>query len=121
MAVARAERLAVDAPTLQMAYERLSLLGSASKKAKSVEDIVKSASMSASHGFWQIIELQESDSPGEFVVWAMTTKQQHSLTTPRSPWSSRAAPPGGAELPVPVGQALELMNRLYIVQALIRR
>ena len=47
-----------------------------SKKAKSVEDIVKSASMSASHGFWQIIELQESDSPGEFVVWAMTTKQQ---------------------------------------------
>ena len=46
------------------------------KKAKSVEDIVKSASMSASHGFWQIIEMQESDSPGEFVIWAMTTKQQ---------------------------------------------
>ena len=57
------------------------------KKAKSVEDIVRGASLAASQGFWQIVELQESDSPGEFTVWAMTNKhqlQRFSVRVPRT-------------------------------------
>ena len=45
------------------------------------------ASLAASQGFWQIVELQESDSPGEFTVWAMTNKhqlQRFSVRVPRT-------------------------------------
>lgn len=46
------------------------------KKPKSVQDMVKSASTNTALGYWQIIEMQETDSPGEFVIWAMTNKRQ---------------------------------------------
>ena len=41
-----------------------------------VVDFIRNASLSATFGVWQIIELQELDSPGEFVVWAMTERAQ---------------------------------------------
>lgn len=46
------------------------------KKPQGVADLVRSAALSASYGYWQIIELQETDAPGEFVVWAMTGRTQ---------------------------------------------
>ena len=41
-----------------------------------VVDFVRNATLAATQGFWQIIELQETDSPGEFIVWAMTSSIQ---------------------------------------------
>jgi len=41
-----------------------------------VVDFVRNATLAATHGFWQIIELQETDTPGEFIVWAMTSSIQ---------------------------------------------
>jgi hypothetical protein len=41
-----------------------------------VTDLIRNATLSATYGVWQIIELQELDSPGEFVVWAMTERAQ---------------------------------------------
>ena len=43
----------------------------------SVVDIVRNAALSVTQGYWQIIELYNSqNSPGEFVVFAMTQKSQ---------------------------------------------
>ena len=46
------------------------------KKAVGVVDFVRNASLAAAHGYWQIIEWQATDTPGEFTVWAMTSKSQ---------------------------------------------
>jgi len=46
------------------------------KKPMGVVDFIRNASLSATYGVWQVIELQELDSPGEFVVWAMTDRAQ---------------------------------------------
>jgi DNA polymerase epsilon subunit 1 len=48
----------------------------AKKKPVSVADFVRNAAISAAHGVWQIVEFQETDSPGEFIVWAMTNRSQ---------------------------------------------
>lgn len=50
--------------------------GSQRKKAFGVADFVRNAELARLHGHWQIIELQETDTPGEFVAWAMTGKTQ---------------------------------------------
>lgn len=46
------------------------------KKAIGVRDMVRNASLEAASRCWQVIELQASDTPGEYVVWAMTSKTQ---------------------------------------------
>lgn len=46
------------------------------KKAVGVADFVRNASLAAAHGYWQILEWQATDTPGEFTVWAMTSKSQ---------------------------------------------
>ena len=48
----------------------------ARKKPLGVVEMARGAAMAASFGYWQILELQETDSPGEFVVWAMTNRTQ---------------------------------------------
>lgn len=47
-----------------------------SKRNIGVADFVRNASLAASRGFWQVLELQETDTPGEFIVWAMTAPTQ---------------------------------------------
>lgn len=61
------------------------------KRPLGVADFVKNAAIAATHGIWQIIEMQESDVPGEFIVWAMigSSKMQMQLqklrvTVPRT-------------------------------------
>ena len=46
------------------------------KKPVSVADFVRNATLQATQGFWQIMEIQELDSPGDFIVWAMTSRTQ---------------------------------------------
>jgi DNA polymerase elongation subunit (family B) len=60
--------------------------GSMKKRPISVADFVRSAALSATQGMWQILEFQETEGPGEFVVWAMTTGtqlQRFKVTVPR--------------------------------------
>lgn len=47
-----------------------------SKKPQGVADFVKNAALAATQGFWQIVELQITDTLGEFIVWAFTGKSQ---------------------------------------------
>ena len=56
------------------------------KRSVGVMDFVRNASLAATHGFWQVLELQETDAPGEFVVWAITAQaqlQRLNVTIPR--------------------------------------
>lgn len=46
------------------------------KKPLGVADLVRGAALSATFGYWQVLELQETDAPGEFICWAMTNKAQ---------------------------------------------
>eukprot|EP01038_Epipyxis_sp_PR26KG_P011543 gene11543-15462_t len=46
------------------------------KKPVGVVDFVRNANLAAVQGFWQVIELQESDSPGEFIAWVITSNAQ---------------------------------------------
>ena len=41
-------------------------------KRQNVESFLKSAALAVTRGCWQVIEIRESEVPGEFVVWAMT-------------------------------------------------
>lgn len=42
-----------------------------SKKRMGVDSFLKSAAMAVTHGYWQIIEVRETEIPGDFIVWAM--------------------------------------------------
>jgi DNA polymerase epsilon subunit 1 len=56
------------------------------KKSAGVLDFVRNAAISTKHSAWQILELQELDTPGEFLVWAMISNnqlQRVKLTVPR--------------------------------------
>ena len=56
------------------------------KRAMGVADLIQNANMQASFAVWQIIELQETDVPGEFTAWAMTNRtqlQKLTLVVPR--------------------------------------
>jgi DNA polymerase epsilon subunit 1 len=56
------------------------------KKSAGVLDFVRNAAISTKYSAWQILELQELDTPGEFLVWAMispTQLQRLKLTVPR--------------------------------------
>jgi DNA polymerase epsilon subunit 1 len=56
------------------------------KKPVGVVDFVRNANLEAAYKVWQIVELQELDTPGDFIVWAMTSKiqiQRLKLTIPR--------------------------------------
>lgn len=61
--------------------------GGPKKRVMGVVDLVRSAALSVTQGYWQIIELYETGStPGEFVVFAMTQRQQLqklTITVPR--------------------------------------
>jgi DNA polymerase epsilon subunit 1 len=46
------------------------------RKPMGVTDMLKNASLAATLGVWQILELQETDTLGEFMVWAMTGRSQ---------------------------------------------
>lgn len=46
------------------------------KKRVGIEDLVKNAARAVSQGFWQIVELQETDSPGVFIAWSFTGMSQ---------------------------------------------
>lgn len=46
------------------------------KKRVGIEDMVKNAARAVSQGFWQIVELQETDSPGIFIAWSFTGASQ---------------------------------------------
>lgn len=48
----------------------------ARKAPMGITDILQNASLQASYGVWQIIELQETSVPGEFVAWVMTSRTQ---------------------------------------------
>lgn len=59
----------------------------ARKKPMGVSDLIENASLQANYGTWQVIELQLSDVPGEFIVWAMTSKghlQRLTVVVPRT-------------------------------------
>ena len=47
-----------------------------SKKSMGVMDFVRNASLAVSRGLWQVIEVQETDALGEFIIWAMTSQTQ---------------------------------------------
>jgi hypothetical protein len=53
----------------------ISAEGSA-KKSIGVLDFFRNASLAATRGVWQIVELQETDSPGAFIAWVMTSPTQ---------------------------------------------
>lgn len=60
--------------------------GSQRKRPMRIDDIVRNAALAVTRGFWQIVELQESDTPGVFVVWAftgVTQLQRLYITVPR--------------------------------------
>jgi hypothetical protein len=46
------------------------------KKPVGVADFVRNAGLAAVRGFWQIIEIQSTDTFGEFSIWAMTSRSQ---------------------------------------------
>ncbi|KAM3572228.1 hypothetical protein VYU27_005762 [Nannochloropsis oceanica] len=46
-------------------------IGGAPKR-QNVASFLKSAALAVTQGCWQVIEIRESEVPGEFVVWAMT-------------------------------------------------
>ena len=46
------------------------------KRPMGIDDLVKSAAHATTHGTWQIVEIQETDLPGSFVVWAFTSANQ---------------------------------------------
>lgn len=48
----------------------------APKRPMGINDLVRSAARAAVHGSWQIVEIQETDVPGSFVVWAFTSSSQ---------------------------------------------
>lgn len=57
------------------------------KRSGNVMDFVKQATMSAQLGTWQVMEVQKMETPGEFLVWAMTGANQLQklpLTVPRT-------------------------------------
>ena len=57
------------------------------KRKVGVEGFLKEAAQSLSHGEWQIVELRETDTPGEFILFVMADKssiQRIPLTVPRS-------------------------------------
>lgn len=59
---------------------------SKNKRVMSVADLVRNATLSVTQGYWQIIELCPSETPGEFIVYAMTQRAQMQklfLTVPR--------------------------------------
>ena len=56
-------------------------------KRQNMESFLKSAALAVTQGLWQVIEVRESEVPGEFVVWAMTgpkALQRLALTVDRS-------------------------------------
>ena len=46
------------------------------KNTGGVMDFVRNATIDLKHKSWQIVELQQTDIHGEFIVWAMTSKNQ---------------------------------------------
>lgn len=48
----------------------------ASKRPMGIDDLVRGAARAAVHGSWQVVEIQETDVPGSFVVWAFTSPGQ---------------------------------------------
>ena len=56
------------------------------KRKVGVEGFLKEAAQSLSQGIWQVVELRESDAPGEYVLYVMTNQkaiQRIPLTVPR--------------------------------------
>jgi DNA polymerase epsilon subunit 1 len=43
-----------------------------SKKHMGVDSLLRNAALAVTQGVWQIIEVRETEIPGDFVVWAMT-------------------------------------------------
>lgn len=55
------------------------------KKPVALSDFVRNAALATTYGYWQIIEFQQMDAPGEFIVWAITQQnlQRIRVTIPR--------------------------------------
>lgn len=47
-------------------------LAKTGKRHMNVESFLKNATMAVTHGHWQIIEVRETEIPGDYVIWAMT-------------------------------------------------
>jgi hypothetical protein len=57
------------------------------KRPMGIDDLVRSAARAAVHGSWQIVEIQETEVSGSFVVWAFTSSTQLQrlyITIPRT-------------------------------------
>jgi DNA polymerase epsilon subunit 1 len=57
------------------------------KKHMNVESMIKNAALAVTHGYWQILEIRETDIPGDFIIWAMTgpkSLQRLNLTIDRT-------------------------------------
>lgn len=52
------------------------VIGPNAKRPVGVAAMVRNAALSAEKSIWQIFEIQETDSPGAFVIWAMTGRSQ---------------------------------------------
>jgi len=48
---------------------------SVGKRHMNVESFLKNATLAVTHGHWQIIEVRETEIPGDYVVWAMTDQK----------------------------------------------
>jgi DNA polymerase epsilon subunit 1 len=46
------------------------------KRGAGIGDMIRNAAITAEKAIWQILEIQETDSPGLFLVWAMVGKNQ---------------------------------------------
>lgn len=46
------------------------------KRRVGIDELVKNAARAITHGLWQIVELQETDSPGIFIAWSFTGASQ---------------------------------------------
>jgi len=69
---ARGRRGAVGSRRLREGEGGEMTTGGKAPKRQNVASFLKSAALAVTQGCWQVIEIRESDVPGEFVVWAMT-------------------------------------------------
>jgi hypothetical protein len=71
---------------LRGSIEDEDVTGNQRKRPMRIDDIVRNAALAVTRGFWQIVELQETDTPGIFIVWAFTGATQLQrlyITVPR--------------------------------------
>lgn len=69
------------------------------KRPMGIDDLVRSAARGAAHGTWQLVEMQETDLAGCFVVWAFTSPtqlQRLHVSVPRTLYLNCLDPPSSS-------------------------